>query len=206
MTQKQDPIQAQLTATRRTQILDAATRTFAQRGYHKSTIRQIASEAGVADGTIYIYFKNKTELLLGLLNRLNESEQRGDDFEETVHGDLRAQFTGYMRQRLAVMESNLQTFRAILPEILADEPLRTLYRTQIIEPTFALAEPFVEQWVAQGAIRSIPAPFLLRTLASTVLGLLVLRMLGDRTVEEQWQQLPELLSDLLFFGMEKRNE
>jgi hypothetical protein len=100
----------------------------------------------------------------------------------------------------------LQTFRAILPEILADDPLRTLYRTQVIEPTFTLAEPFVEQWVAQGAIRPIPAPCLLRTIASTVLGLLVLRMLGDRTVEEQWQQLPELLSDLLFFGMEKRNE
>ena len=139
MSEKHDPIQAQLVTARRSQILDAATRTFAQRGYHNSTIRQIASEAGVADGTIYIYFKNKTDLLLGLLNRLNESEQRADHFEETIHGDLRVQVTGYMRQRLTVMEANLQTLRAILPEILADEELRALYRTQVIEPTFALA-------------------------------------------------------------------
>jgi AcrR family transcriptional regulator len=206
MSEKQDPIQTQLVAARRSQILDAATRTFAQRGYHNSTIRQVATEAGVADGTIYIYFKNKTDLLLGLLNRLNETEQRADHFAATVHGDLRAQVAGYMRQRLTVMETNLQTLRAILPEILADEELRALYRTQVIEPTFALAQPFVEQWMAQGGIRPIPAAFLLRALAGTVLGLLVLRMLGDHTVEEQWQQLPELLSDLLFVGLEQKEQ
>jgi len=203
--ENQDPIQAQLVAARRNQILDAATRTFAQRGYHNTTIRQIASEAGVADGTIYIYFKNKTDLLLGLLNRLNESEQRPGFFAEIIQGNVRTHFVAYMRQRMALLEANIQTFRAILPEILADEELRTLYRTQIIEPTFALAEPFAEQWSAQGGIRPIPAPFLLRAIAAAVLGLLLLRILGDTFVEEEWQQLPELLSDLLFVGMEMKS-
>jgi TetR/AcrR family fatty acid metabolism transcriptional regulator len=206
MSAKQDVIQAQLIAVRRNQILDAATQTFAQRGYHNSTIRQIAAEAGVADGTIYIYFKNKTDLLLGLLNRLNESEARATDLEQLLHGDMRTRFTSYMRQRLRVVESNLQTFRAILPEILADEELRALYRTQVIEPTFALAEPFIEQAMAQGIIRPIPVAFLLRTIAGMVLGLLVLRLLGESTVKGQWQQLPELLSDLLFVGMEQREK
>src|SRR5262245_8856517 len=94
--EKQDPLQAQLVAARRNQILDAATRAFAKRGYHNTTIRQIAGEAGVADGTIYIYFKNKTDLLLGLLNRLNESEQRPSAIAAVIQDeDVRAQYAAY---------------------------------------------------------------------------------------------------------------
>ena len=191
-----DPIQEQLVAVRRLQILDAATVVFAARGFHKSSIRQIASEAGVADGTIYIYFKNKTDLLMGLLNRLNESEQRPASFVAIAHGDLRTHFVAYIRHRLTFIEAHLQTFRAILPEILADSELRTLYRQQIIEPTFVLAEAFAEVWVNEEKLRPIAPTFLLRMLASTVIGLLVLRLLDDRAIADEWQQLPEMLSDL----------
>jgi AcrR family transcriptional regulator len=198
MAKIQDPMQAQLVACRRNQILDAATTTFARRGFHNTTIRQIAQEAGLADGTIYIYFKSKTDLLIGLLNRLNESEQRPAHFAESIQGDPRTYFTSYLRQRMNLMEANLQTFRAILPEILADEELRTLYRTQVIEPTFAVAEPFAQRWIAQDALRPIPPPHLLRILASAVLGLLILRILGDSITEQQWQQFPEVMAELVF--------
>ncbi len=45
-------------------ILDAAIKVFADQGFHQSTISQIARRAGVADGTIYLYFKNKDDILL----------------------------------------------------------------------------------------------------------------------------------------------
>ena len=45
------------------QILDAAIRVFARQGFHQSTVAQIAKEAGVADGTIYLYFKSKDDIL-----------------------------------------------------------------------------------------------------------------------------------------------
>jgi TetR/AcrR family fatty acid metabolism transcriptional regulator len=44
-------------------ILDAAVNVFADQGFHNSTISQIARKAGVADGTIYLYFKNKQDIL-----------------------------------------------------------------------------------------------------------------------------------------------
>ncbi len=44
-------------------ILNAAGTVFARLGLHKATISQIAQEAGVADGTIYLYFKNKNDIL-----------------------------------------------------------------------------------------------------------------------------------------------
>ena len=45
-------------------ILEAAVKVFARQGFYQSTIAQIAREAGVADGTIYLYFKNKDDILV----------------------------------------------------------------------------------------------------------------------------------------------
>ncbi len=50
-------------------ILDAATVEIARRGYHQTTVAMIARRAGVADGTIYLYFKNKEEILISLFDR-----------------------------------------------------------------------------------------------------------------------------------------
>jgi TetR/AcrR family fatty acid metabolism transcriptional regulator len=54
------------------QILTAAIRVFAERGFSQSTISQIAQEAGVADGTIYLYFKNKDDILVQFYERMTE--------------------------------------------------------------------------------------------------------------------------------------
>jgi TetR/AcrR family fatty acid metabolism transcriptional regulator len=44
-------------------ILDAAVMVFARQGFHQSTVAQVAKAAGVADGTIYLYFKSKDDIL-----------------------------------------------------------------------------------------------------------------------------------------------
>jgi TetR/AcrR family transcriptional regulator, fatty acid metabolism regulator protein len=48
------------------QIIEAAVKVIAQNGYHHSQVSKIAKEAGVADGTIYLYFKNKEDILVSL--------------------------------------------------------------------------------------------------------------------------------------------
>src|SRR3954469_15898872 len=53
---------------KRGRILDAAVKVFAERGFHAATVAGIAREAGVADGTIYLYFKSKDDLLLRLFD------------------------------------------------------------------------------------------------------------------------------------------
>ncbi len=54
------------------QILTAAINVFAERGFSQSTISQIAQEAGVADGTIYLYFKNKDDILVRFYEAMTE--------------------------------------------------------------------------------------------------------------------------------------
>src|SRR5262245_53415234 len=134
-----DPLQAQLIEARRKQILDAATKVFGEKGFHPTTIRQIAKEAGVADGTIYNYFASKNDLMLAILDRLNETEQRAADFAAAREGDFATLFRGYVRHRMNLILGNLQVFRAVLPELLVNEELRKHYFEQIIEPTFAIA-------------------------------------------------------------------
>ncbi len=50
-------------------ILKAAIRVFARKGFFNARISEIAKEAGVADGTIYLYFQNKYDLLISILER-----------------------------------------------------------------------------------------------------------------------------------------
>ncbi|MEW5719136.1 MAG: TetR family transcriptional regulator [Chloroflexota bacterium] len=51
---------------RKKQILDAATKIFAAKGFDRATIADVAREAGVAEGSIYNYFKNKDDLLVSI--------------------------------------------------------------------------------------------------------------------------------------------
>src|ERR1044072_9305803 len=58
-----------IVADKREAILRAATRVFAGNGYFNSKVADIAREAGVADGTVYLYFKSKEEILRSIFDR-----------------------------------------------------------------------------------------------------------------------------------------
>ena len=53
-------------------ILEAAIEVFAEKGFHHARISDIARRAGVADGTIYLYFRNKDDVLLTIFEEKME--------------------------------------------------------------------------------------------------------------------------------------
>ncbi|WP_441296785.1 TetR/AcrR family transcriptional regulator [Alkalihalobacterium chitinilyticum] len=70
------------------QIIEAAVKVIAENGYHHAQVSKIAKEAGVADGTIYLYFKNKEDILISLFE-----EKMGrfvDKIQEQIEGSLTA--------------------------------------------------------------------------------------------------------------------
>ena len=77
---------------KRRQILDAAVRAFARKGYHACRVGEIAEEAGVAYGLVYHYFKSKEEVLQTIfrdtwtlmLARIAEMEADGEPASEQV--------------------------------------------------------------------------------------------------------------------------
>ncbi len=60
------------------QIIEAAVHVIAENGYHSSQVSKIAKQAGVADGTIYLYFKNKEDILVSVFK-----EKMGEFVEQT---------------------------------------------------------------------------------------------------------------------------
>ncbi|MEO1229370.1 MAG: TetR/AcrR family transcriptional regulator [Myxococcota bacterium] len=68
---------------RRQAIIDAAVEVFAKKGFFGAKVAEIAETAGVADGTIYLYFKSKDDLLISLFEE--KMEMIIDDLETTLH-------------------------------------------------------------------------------------------------------------------------
>ena len=179
---------------------------FAEKGFHRATIKDIARVAGIADGTIYTYFASKTEVLLGILNRLNESTEREQQLMPESGQDLRSFFAAYLRQRMALLWPNAEVFQAVLPEVLVNEELRDLYYQQVLVPTFTVAEHSFQAQSATGQIRSIDVPLTVRAIAGLLLGLLTLQLLGDEVIAQRWEELPEVLTSLLFDGLQPGKE
>ncbi|WP_078545221.1 TetR/AcrR family transcriptional regulator [Litchfieldia alkalitelluris] len=69
------------------QIIDAAVIVIAENGYHQSQVSKIAKQAGVADGTIYLYFKNKEDILVSLF------QEKLGSFVETIQDEIHAKST-----------------------------------------------------------------------------------------------------------------
>jgi AcrR family transcriptional regulator len=206
MTDTHDPIQELLVTARRNQILDAATSVFAEKGFHRATVKDIARVAGIADGTIYTYFTSKTEVLLAILHRLNESTQREQHFEQGHEQDIRTFFLAYLRQRMSLIWPNAEVFRAVLPELLVNAELRELYYQQVLVPTFSVAEHAFRLLREQKQIGEVDIPLAVRAMAGTILGLLVQQLLGDQQIAERWEELPGVLAILLFDGLKPNEE
>jgi AcrR family transcriptional regulator len=85
-------VRAERQADRRRQILDAAVKVFARKGFHSARVGDIAEEAGIAYGLVYHYFKSKEELLetifretwTQMLERVQEVEASGVAAREQV--------------------------------------------------------------------------------------------------------------------------
>ena len=92
---------------KRERILTAAERIFARRGFFAAKVSDVAKEAGVADGTIYLYFKSKDDLLISLFERRMQQ----------VTDTLRTAVTGIKSPR-----DQLKTFIKTYLQLVHDEP------------------------------------------------------------------------------------
>jgi TetR/AcrR family fatty acid metabolism transcriptional regulator len=88
-------------------ILEAAVKVFARQGFYQSTVAQIAREAGVADGTIYLYFKNKDDILVHffqyktkqVFERFRVEVNRAENSLDKLHNLIRRHLAEFQRDR-----------------------------------------------------------------------------------------------------------
>jgi TetR/AcrR family fatty acid metabolism transcriptional regulator len=105
------------TNEKRARILDAAVKVFAERGFHSATVAEIARGAGVADGTIYLYFKGKDDLLLRLfdekMTELVAEVKEALSTERNAPGKLRR----FIQLHLALVERNPELASVLIVEL-----------------------------------------------------------------------------------------
>ncbi|MEH7545048.1 TetR family transcriptional regulator [Neobacillus bataviensis] len=83
------------------QIIDAAVIVIAENGYHQAQVSKIAKQAGVADGTIYLYFKNKEDILISLF------EEKMGEFVEKIEEKIAGKVTAE-EKLLMMIETHFQ--------------------------------------------------------------------------------------------------
>jgi TetR/AcrR family transcriptional regulator, fatty acid metabolism regulator protein len=88
---------------KRERILAAAERIFARHGFFAAKVSDVAKEAGVADGTIYLYFKNKDDLLISLFER--RMQQVNETLKTAVakHKSPREQLRSFVKAYLQLV-------------------------------------------------------------------------------------------------------
>jgi AcrR family transcriptional regulator len=123
------PAETEATTDRRTRILDAAERCFARAGFHRTTMQDVAAEAGMSPGNLYRYFASKDAMVAGLTERDRarvvedfSSLSTGDDFLDRFAALARKHFEDEPRERAVLCleiwaeASRNPTFTAISDE------------------------------------------------------------------------------------------
>ena len=135
------------------QILEAAVKVFARQGFHQSTVAQIAKEAGVADGTIYLYFKNKDDILVQFFSfrakqvfeSFREEVDRAETSSDKLRNLVRRHLAEFQRDRDGAVVYQVETHQnSRLVEAQIKE-MSKMYRDLISE--------IVEQGQQEGTIR-----------------------------------------------------
>lgn len=179
---------------RRSHILEAAAKVFAERGYHRATIKDVARAAGLSDGSIYNVFENKTALLLSLLDPLDAASNSAGPPSEAV--DATERLEGYIRQRWdAFTPETLQVLRSVLAEALVNDDLRQRFFDRVLAPALdrqTLGVGKGDEMNADGENSDVA----LRPLVGAMLGLILLRLLGDDVATEHWETFPGRLAQL----------
>ncbi len=118
-------------ADKREAILKAATKVFAGKGYFNSKVADIAKEAGIADGTVYLYFNSKEEILHSIFDR------------------AMAEFIEEGRRELAQLDKPEDKLRRIaelhLEKLSADREMAIVFQVELRGST-----KFMEQFSAAG--------------------------------------------------------
>ena len=130
-----DTLKDKTNSLRRTHILEAAIKVFAEKGFHAATIKDVAAEAGVADGTIYNYFENKTALLMGVLDPRGDAVQTATKNMPPPPADFQSFLNEMLRQRwISLTPQTLDVLRNVFSEALVNSELRSIFAASTITP------------------------------------------------------------------------
>jgi AcrR family transcriptional regulator len=98
-------------------ILDAAKRGFAEKGFEGASIADIARIAKISDGLVYLYFRNKRDLLHGVLQKFYERILVDLEHQVFKHDSFTARLEALIKQHIEVFVSDTDLCRLFIAEV-----------------------------------------------------------------------------------------
>jgi AcrR family transcriptional regulator len=195
-------------AGRRESILDAALRLFVARGYDRTTMREIAAEAGVSTGAIYVYFQTKAEMLQSLcqeetaLERAEVLEAIGSAApgDDPLAVGLGAAFRRYIEATPDERREREQLHLLLQYEATRDPEFRETMREMIASWRAVIVELAREEQAAGRLRGDVDLSALATILVALPFGLASVDLLGDG--EADWAALVRTLSGVLRRGLD----
>jgi TetR/AcrR family transcriptional regulator, fatty acid metabolism regulator protein len=164
---------------KRERILDAAERVFARRGFFNSRVAEIARDAGVADGTIYLYFKSKDDLLISLFESRMErviTEMRARVGETD---DVLKRVLVFIRTYARLAQENPYGAEVLTIELRQSSKFMKEYANPRFADFMRLLSSLIEEGQTAGLLYDdIPAPIAARALFGAIDELVLAWVLG----------------------------
>jgi len=144
----------QRTDDKRQRILRAATKVFAKKGYFAAKVAEIARQAGVADGTIYLYFRSKEDILVSLFDEvMTEHLLKARRELESVRG-APARLRAIAEHHLRVLGKNRDLAIVFQIELRQSTKFMERFTASWLQDYFRLLGDAIEQGQREGTLRA----------------------------------------------------
>lgn len=143
-----------LSSKREQEILDAAVRVFSRKGFNGATTKEIASEAGVAEGTIFRYFKTKKDILLSLVGPYL-AQSLTDAIEEVSGASDEVILTAIIKNRLDIIKKNSNLIMLLFTEAQFHPELREKFTEKVVLKVAVVLEQLISARIKQGAYKEV---------------------------------------------------
>jgi TetR/AcrR family transcriptional regulator, fatty acid metabolism regulator protein len=139
---------------KRSRILQAAVKVFARRGYFASRVADVARRAGVADGTIYLYFRNKEDILVSLFDEVMSEHLEGKRREVEPASDAPARLRAVAARHLGLLGRNRDLAVVFQVELRQSTKFMERFTASWLQDYFALIAEIIEQGQREGTLRA----------------------------------------------------
>ena len=154
------------------EVLDAAIALFAKQGFAATTVEQIAKQAGLSKGAVYLYFPSKKALLEGLVHRaVAPIADMAMGMIATYRGDPRPvirQFLGMVSQKLGDTES-FAVPKLVIREAVNAPEIAQMYRDEVLDRAIPALTALIAQGVDGGFIRDVDPELTVRSIMGPIL-------------------------------------
>lgn len=198
-----------ITEQRQKQILKAALEAFASKGYTAATIPAIAKSAGIAAGTIYLYYPSKRDLFIAVIESLMIAPL-SNIFKQAPSEDFQVTMNEVLKDRMRFLKGDLLPgFTSLIGDIQRDPELRILYLTKILRPFMTGMEEFYTKRINSGEFRQMEPALAVRLVGSIIIGLTLLKNLEgtssplNKLTEEK---LTTETKNFIIFGLNNRDQ